>query len=111
MNKELSVLVSSCDKYSDLWNPFFGMFFKYWEDRPYNIYLVSENNKYGSSRVKTINPNQNQTWSARLLWALEQIDNKYVLLMLEDYILLKKVDNQWIEHCLDVLIKNNAANV
>lgn len=111
MNKDLAVLISSCDKYSDLWDPFFGMFFKYWSNCPYEIYLVSENNKFNDYRVKTINPKVDQTWSERLLFALDNINQKYVLLMLEDYIILKSVDNDRIEHCLDVLIKNNASNI
>lgn len=109
MNKDLAILVSSCDRYSDLWSPFFGMFFKHWKNCPYDIYLCAESLKFPDSRVKTINPSAIQTWSEMLLGSLEKIDQKYVLLMLEDYLLLKDVDNQRIKACFDVLVKSNAS--
>ncbi len=40
-NSELAILVCSCDKYADVWEPFFKLFFKFWPDCPYPIYLLS----------------------------------------------------------------------
>ena len=48
---DISILVCSCDKYEDLWNPMFGMFFKFWEDCPLNIYLMTNNKKYNHEKV------------------------------------------------------------
>ena len=40
-NSQYAVVVSSCDAYSDAWKPFFKLFFKYWSDCPFPIYLVT----------------------------------------------------------------------
>jgi hypothetical protein len=37
----LAVIVVSCDLYSDVWKPFFTLFFKYWNDCPFPVYLTS----------------------------------------------------------------------
>ena len=34
-----SVLVPSCDAYADLWIPFFALFWRYWSDCPFPVYL------------------------------------------------------------------------
>jgi hypothetical protein len=45
-NNNLSIVVSSCDSYSDLWNPFFTLLKKYWIGiEKYPIYLCTESKK------------------------------------------------------------------
>ena len=41
-DKNLTILVTSCDKYSDLWIPFIKLFRKFWSDCPYKLVLISE---------------------------------------------------------------------
>ena len=41
IKNKFAILIVSCDKYSDLWDPFFKLFFKFWPDCPFNIYLLS----------------------------------------------------------------------
>ena len=36
---DTAILVASCDRYSDLWGPFFGVLAKRWPDCPLPIYL------------------------------------------------------------------------
>ena len=108
LNPELAVLVLSCDKFSDAWEPFFGMFFRYWSDCPYTIYLCTETLSYDHPRVKTIKPGQELGWSARLQWALVNIPEQYLLFLLEDYIFLKPVSNERIEHHFSILRKTEA---
>jgi len=36
-----SILIPSCDKYSDLWRPFFTLFWRHWPDCPFPVYLGS----------------------------------------------------------------------
>jgi hypothetical protein len=100
---DIAVLVLSCDKFSDAWDPFFNMFFKYWPDCPYTIYLCAETRDYEDKRVKTIKPGKELGWSARLQWALQNIPEEYVLFLLEDYIFLKPVSSERIERHFNIL--------
>jgi hypothetical protein len=100
---ELAVLVLSCDKFSDAWDPFFKMFFNYWPDCPHPVYLCTETRVYENERVITVKPGKELGWSARLQWALQNIPEEYIIFLLEDYILLKPVSNNRIEHHFNVL--------
>lgn len=106
--QELAILVLSCDKFSDAWDPFFNMAFKYWPDCPFRIYLCSETKDYRHSRVTVIKPGEKLDWSARLQWALRQISEEHILFLLEDYIFLKPVETARIERLLEVLKATNS---
>lgn len=92
-----SVVVASCDSYNDTWDLFFLLKERYWENCPYETYLISETMECPYS--KTINVNS-QIWTKRLREALQQIDTKYVLLMLDDFFIREQVDQERIEYCL-----------
>ena len=56
MNQKLTVLVNSCDSYSDLWNTFFDVLRLQWHDCPYEIILNTEtkNYSYNGFNIKTL---------------------------------------------------------
>ena len=105
---DLAVLVLSCDRYSDAWEPFFNMYFKYWEDCPYKIYLCSETKEFNHPRVKTIKPGKVLGWSELLKWALENVEEDYFIFLLEDYIFLKPVSTERIEKHFRILKDTNS---
>lgn len=89
-----SVLVCSCDKYEDAWNPFFTLLKRNWSDCPYPIYLNTETKTYEDTtglNVKTLNSNPKYSWSKRLKNCLRKINSKYIIVFLEDFFLLSIV--------------------
>ena len=64
---DVTILVVSCDKYKDLWIPFFHCFFKYWSDCPYPVFLASNDLEYSDPRVKTILIGPDKDYSSNLL--------------------------------------------
>lgn len=99
-----SVLIYSCDKYSDIWGPFFTLFFRYWEC-PYQVYLVTETEQCLVPEVKTINAEGE--WTDCMRQALEQIDTEYVIGMCEDFFMRRKVRQDVIDGCIDKMDKNH----
>ena len=81
-----AVLVMSCDKYRDLWRPFFTLFWRYWPNCPFPLYLGTTGETYNDERVTTIHAGD-YPWSKTFRLCLEQIDTDYVLLLLEDFFL------------------------
>jgi len=94
---DIAVLIASCDKYYDLWQPFFTLFFRHWPDCCYPVYLVSNYRVYPDPRVKTIAVGEDTDWSSNLISALQQIPNSYVILLLEDYLLTRPVSTAMVE--------------
>ena len=99
-----SVLVMSCDKYSDIWTTFHKLYKKNWKDNPYKTYFCTETKK--NNNFETINTQG--SWTARTRQALEKIDTDYVIFMLDDFFLRKEVDQIRIEAILDQFKPNTA---
>ena len=89
-----SVLVSSCDAYSDLWTPFFNLFWRNWPDCPYRVYLGTNWAHHDDQRVRTLNAGDDESWSKNLRFFLNQIGSEYVLLLLEDFFLTRRVSTE-----------------
>lgn len=106
---DLTVLVNSCDKYEDAWDPFFKLLKINW---PYcekcKILLNTEEKEYTCDfmEVSTVCGGKNATWSQRLKTALSNTDTEIVLFFLEDFFLQSKVNQEMFEEAY-YLIKNN----
>ncbi|MDO5561326.1 MAG: hypothetical protein Q4G02_00940 [bacterium] len=106
---DLSILILSCDKYSDLW-PYFAFFFdKYWLDCPCPIYLFSNEKDFKHQNIKNIKTGKFIDWSTNLLKGLEQVKTKNVLILLEDELLDKTINNKEFQKTY-VNLKNNCFN-
>jgi hypothetical protein len=96
----MAVLVASCDKYADLWPPFFELLFRFWSDCPFPIYLLANAADEDIPGVNRISVGADTSWSEGLLLALQQIGADYVLLLLEDLLLAGPVDTPAVEAVL-----------
>ncbi len=108
MNNNCSIIVSSFDGYSSAWHPFFTLFFRYWDDCPLPIYLISNNLKYKDKRVQAINIPNDKGWSGNLIYALNEIKSDYIIYLQEDYFLTEKINTKKILKMINIIKKENA---
>ncbi|MFH1427400.1 MAG: hypothetical protein ABIG60_02630 [Patescibacteria group bacterium] len=108
-NNECAVFVSSCDAFQDIWNPFFILFFRYWPDCPFPIYLISNYKIYQDERVKTIAVGEDKKWASNLKNVIKQYSYPYLIYFQEDYLLKTKVDTKHILELLEILKNEQAA--
>lgn len=105
MDNRLSILVLTCDAYSDLWDDFFNLKEKYWEDCPFKTYLITESKHYERKGVSVMHMGKKLNWSGRLREALKKIDTPLVLPILDDYFIYKPIDNtiilEDVEFCIN----------
>ena len=105
----LTTIVTSCDKYSFLWENFNIMFNKY-----YNInaptFLITETKNQSLNGIDIINTGQ-LTWTEMLNNALDQIESEYIFLLLEDYFLTEEINATEINLHLNFLSQHNANKV
>ena len=101
----IDLLVVSCDSYSDVWPYFFNNFFINWSDCPINIFLLSNFKTFKDSRINNISIGKDISWSGNLLKGLSKIDSDYVIIMIDDLLLNRKISNnyffkitKWIKH-------------
>lgn len=97
-----AVLVMSCDAYSDLWLPFFNLFWRYWSDCPWPVYLGTNYRLFADERVTSLR-SEHTGWTQCLRFCLNQIDSDFVLLLLEDYFLDRPVSTPLVSEKLITL--------
>lgn len=104
-----TLLIASCDNYSDLWDPFFELLNRFWKDLQYDIVLSTESSNYVGKyhKINNIHPSlPSVSWSKRIYDSLDKIENDYVILMLDDFFLKGKVDNERVTKTLNWLKAN-----
>ena len=110
--KSLSILINTCDNYSDAWSPFFKILKEVWpESVNYDIYLNTETKKfidpiYNIKVLNCVGDPSKTPWGLRLLQALERIDTEYVFFMLEDFFFEEKIDHNEVLKCLSYIESN-----
>lgn len=90
--KDFAIVVNSCDKYSWLWDGWY-YFFKTNLNLNCNIYLLSESEKFDKDDIKMVNvPVYGfDKFTIKLRESLKQIPEKNILLITEDFYILKKI--------------------
>ena len=113
--QRLAFLMSSCDAYEDLWEPFFECLDLCWKDIPYPVYLNTEHKQYVPKKelgfsVTTLNQRKQKklSWSRRFIDVLNRIPEEYVFLVLDDFFVCDKVDGEKFEQILDAMDKDKS---
>ena len=109
MNKDCTILVTSCDAYRDVEAPFLKLFRKYWPDCPFELVVNGETSaEEGFDRAVLCG--RGKTWSQMLAEALDQVATPYVILLMNDYYLESKVDTDLILRRLAEAKEKDALN-
>lgn len=109
MNEDVTIVVSSCDSYEDLWYPFFDLLKKNWKELPeYRIVLNTESKTFQMNGLSIecfslFKPKEKVQWGKRLIRTLQKISTEYVLFMLDDFFLKSEVDNEEICRVLEYM--------
>jgi hypothetical protein len=103
--ENLVVLVNSCDKYADIWPVFFQLFFKYWPDCPYPVFLGSNEKVYDDPRVTTLCAGPDKSWADTTRAMVAKVPATNILWFLDDFFLYGKVSNSEIADYYDRFVK------
>jgi hypothetical protein len=88
-----TLLVPSCDAYSDTWPYFFHFLFKYWPEVPTPVVLTTNHLSFDDPRVRTIKVGEDRQWGDNLLKALPQVPGDVLMLLLDDFFLNDHVND------------------
>lgn len=105
-----ALVVASCDSFSDVWDAYFTLLFRYWPDCPYTIYLITDSKVYPDPRVRTIvQDTLKKDWSSCIIDSLKKIPEKYIIFNQEDFLLNARVDTTRIKELVRCIAEYNAA--
>jgi len=108
-SKKTALLVLSCDRYSELWIPFFKTFEGNWPDCPYDKYFITNKQKFEAKSFVNINTITDKSWSDNLLLVIDQYMTKYeyLLLLLDDFFIVEKVNTDKLLDCVKIFQEQN----
>lgn len=99
---DCSILVLTCDKNVSLMNIFMSFFWSNWKDCPFRVYLGFENIKPEYSKSIILNSDETK-WGKRTLGYLKTLKTKYVMIILDDFIVEKQVDTESIKRYISYM--------
>ena len=106
IRKKLTILVNSCDAYSDVWPFFFSALNEYWPNRTIELVVNTENKQeLGFNNPDTIIHNSSSKfWGERLVETLDDIQTDYIVMLYDDFIIEEFFDEtilndiiEWME--------------
>lgn len=99
-NKDLAIIVLSCDKFSSLWPLFFSRLNKFFPadiDIPVKLYLLSNFCEFKSDcnlEINLIKTGEDISWSCNLRKLLSSVDEENILFFMDDGLLSAPVDKK-----------------
>ena len=107
----LAILVLSCDKYSDLWEPFLAQFRRHFPVGDTRIYLGSNIIACSDPGVVPVLSGPDRDWSTSFACILDQIPERKLFVILEDLFLASPVDPATVEACTTMLFARDAMHI
>lgn len=104
---DVGILIISCDRYADVWRPFFSLFWKYWPDCPYPVYLGANYKTWDDPRVQMILVGDDLSWAESTRKMVENVSHQYIMIILEDWLLTNPVNTRKINELLLNLVVLN----
>lgn len=105
MNNDITMLILSCEKFSDLWDAHVDLLEKNWPDRNMDTYIITDYPTQKSYKKIKILAAGELEWSDRLAFALKNVKTKYVFITLDDYFLINKVEDSSIKNLVNMMKK------
>lgn len=97
ISTKMIMIISSCDKYSDLWKYNIQLLNENWPDRDIDVTILTDKkNNMKINGVDIYAAGNNCEMPQRLKKFLNTIDTEYILLTLDDYYVNKKINNKKI---------------
>lgn len=83
-NTDLAVVILSCDRFSETWEPCIDHFFRAWPSCPFRVYLLNNVVPSLDNRVNDLLVGIDKGWSDSLLKGLAKLKEKRVLFIYDD---------------------------
>lgn len=105
--KKMAIVGIFYDGYKDLWIDFLNLFQKFWPDCPYELYIVNQDEKIETDgKFKVLNAGIDAEYSRKVQYAVNNIDAEYFLLLLDDFFLSRKLEQNTLVNLMEYIIKN-----
>lgn len=93
LNNKLTMVINTCEKFSDIWDGHIILLNQNWKDRNIKtLLLTDEETDKTYPGIEVISAGSKAELSDRLRYAMNFIDTEYILITLDDYYPIHKID-------------------
>ena len=103
MNDDCAIVILSCDKYFDLWEPMAQSVFEYLGTLNLPTYLVSNEMSFEFPKVTNIMTGPDTDWSTSFRKALQKIPEGLLFVLLDDMPLIARPDLNQVTECFSLI--------
>lgn len=109
LSDKLTLLIHSCDKFSDLWDAHVKLLNDNWPDRNIRTIILTDKPRPDLCyhNVEIIGAGASKEITERIRHVLPLIDTEYVLVTLDDYFLRTPIESAAIERLVDIMHADN----
>ena len=105
---DFELIISSCDRFSDLWDTHIRLLKESWKDRPSSIYLVTDSStEKAYEGIKIVSAGEGTEITERLEAVLESVKSDYIVFTLDDYFLTEPIHSSDIRRGIDFMENNH----
>lgn len=102
MSKNFTLIINTCEKFSDIWETNLFLLNKNWPNRECETILLSDSkNNFVYENVKFVSAGENLDLADRLKKVLKEVVTDYIFISLDDYLLVDEVSNEQIIKIVD----------
>ena len=103
-NQNYEIIISTCGKFSDLWDANVRLLNRNWPDRNARTYLVTDDPTDRTfPGVEVVSAGAGREITDRLKTVLDSVSTEYVIFTLEDYFLTERIHQEKIDRALQFL--------
>ena len=107
MENKFSIIISTCDKFSDLWDAHILLLNQNWADRNVETFLVTDKPTDRTfENVTVVAAGEGTEITERLKTVMPLIKTEYVLFTLDDYFLTERISTQAINEDIQIMEKH-----
>lgn len=106
MDSKMTIAFIGYDGYSDMWNDCMGLFHRFWQDCPYKVIFVNNEKEVAFDGVEVLHAGKDAEWSRKVQIAIEAMKTPYLCLLLEDFLVGKKIDTAVIMDTIRFIEEN-----
>ena len=108
MKDRLTLLIHTCDKFSDMWEGHIMLLNRNWGDRGIRTLLVTDKpTDFTADGVEVVAAGEGKELSERIATAMQLVDTEYVFHTLDDYFLIYPIDTKAIKSLVDAMDKEH----
>ena len=104
LKDKMTLVINSCDKFSDLWDEHVRILNENWSDREVETLLVTDRpTDRKLKRVRIFSAGEGKEYPQRMAAVLPEIRTEYVLITLDDYFPINKIYNDRLERLIGIM--------